>query len=208
MNTNIILRLLCYLGVFTLPAFHSIAQVSVFQTSCSGLQAKLEAFTTSNSNDELSSYTLEVLKDEGLWVSSAKNHTFLAVSEFENLQKGIYRVKVVVADADNRNLLISDPIAINGCPFAPGNATNEIAISLRPNPASTKLEIQILSGLISSDLPATLDIIDGLGHTVESMKLISANTTISVAHLPAGIYFISIKNNSNLSAFEKLVIKK
>ncbi|MBK8965684.1 MAG: T9SS type A sorting domain-containing protein [Lewinellaceae bacterium] len=204
MNTNLSLRLLCFLAILLMHPLGGVAQVSVYPIGCSNLKASLE----SSLSGERNSYTLEVLKSEGRWMSLHKKHTDQLVSEFANLDKGIYRVKVVASDINSRSLLISDPIAIGGCPFGPGNTTAERVINLRPNPASSTLEIQILPTLQADDLPVTLEIIDGLGHTVETLKLSNANTNVSIAHLPVGIYFATIKNNTKLAGIEKLVVKR
>ncbi len=208
MYTNLSIRLLCFWAILLLHSLRGSAQVSVYPIGCSGLRASMESISIPDG--EKNSYTLEVLKSAGRWMSINKNHSQQLASEFANLAKGIYRVKVVVSGSGsgNRSLLESDPIAIDGCPFTPGSTSGESIINLRPNPAASTLEVQILSGLKPDQLPVTLEIFDGLGHNVEIVELSSANTTISVAHLPVGVYFASVKNNSNLVAVEKLMIKR
>lgn len=80
-------------------------------------------------------------------------------------------------------------------------AQNNVEVVLFPNPASNQLTIKTDSKLIGSNYT----ILNIMGQTVRSGKIISDNTLLDVGDLPGGTYFVQIqsKDGNSISRFVK-----
>jgi len=77
-------------------------------------------------------------------------------------------------------------------------------VKVIPNPVSSNFQLQF------SDYPIAqtyLQIIDGLGRTVEQQEIHSSTTNINRGNLSNGIYFWQVKANNNIVAKGKLILE-
>lgn len=206
MNIPYFYRLIIFIMALVLTLNPMLSQVSVYQTSCTSLKA-LIFNTPSVYENNLRSYTLEELKSEGVWASLGKNHTKSNNSEFNNLSKGIYRVKVVSFRPNDKNLLVSDPINITGCPYNENQELKDQDVFIWPNPSSGIVEIKIISK-IDFEEPFYATIYNSQGSKIDEKKIFETYTTFSIEHLPSGIYHISVRSNSQNLVCNKIFTKK
>ena len=78
----------------------------------------------------------------------------------------------------------------------------QLGYTLFPNPATTQLRIQTTD--VTNN--AVLTLTDLNGRTVLTTKVNGSETTVSVAHLPAGVYICALQNGANLVARQMLVV--
>jgi hypothetical protein len=109
------------------------------------------------------------------------------------VQHNVVRTKAVAA---GRPSTIVHSTGDGACVVSTENQTNDLAIGIQPNPCSDIIHIK-------SDLTLQkAEVFDILGHSIYTTAL--QNQSISVAHLPSGIYFIKIYSNEG-SAIRKIV---
>jgi len=181
-------------------------QVLVQQNGCSSLLAKIETPQSVN-DDVLKSYTLEKLISEGVWGSVDKHHTRINTSEFIDLQKGVYRVKLISHRSNSTELLISNPINMSDCLLSENQISRELEVFVWPNPASDIVTVKIVSGL-NAENPTYMSIFNSVGVLIDEKIILNDITTLSTNHLSSGIYYISIQNNSKNFAHKKFILNK
>lgn len=76
-------------------------------------------------------------------------------------------------------------------------------ISIYPNPADKQISIEVDN---MNEISLNLRITDHIGREIETMHISQNSTSIQVSHLPAGVYYISIRGQ-NIYWNEKLVIQ-
>jgi len=79
------------------------------------------------------------------------------------------------------------------------NDTENLQLTLYPNPATEAFRIKGLNGI------STLSLTDLSGRTL-IQKQVSDNEAVSVSTLPTGVYILKIKNNEGTT--ERKVVKK
>ena len=62
-------------------------------------------------------------------------------------------------------------------------------INVYPNPATETVTVYV-------DQPATLTIMDATGRLCGQWKVERGETTLDISHLPAGVYFVRLANNT------------
>jgi len=90
-------------------------------------------------------------------------------------------------------------------PTAGNKEVNEEKVTLKifPNPFSSQTTIQISETM--SD--ATILMYDILGRKVQEIKNVEGRTaTLSVSHLPGGIYIVQLIRNNIVVAMDKVII--
>lgn len=87
-----------------------------------------------------------------------------------------------------------------GTAVAPDLFLSENRIAILPNPTDNIFEIQGLLG------DYTIEILDASGNVYQSLNTTNSSLEIDITSLPAGLYFISVENNSNnLLQVEKIL---
>jgi hypothetical protein len=181
-------------------------QVSVQQNGCSSLLAKIE--TSQSLNDGvLKSYTLEKLISEGVWTSVDKHHTRINTSEFINLPKGVYRVKLVSHRSNGPELLISNSVNMSDCLLSEKQISSELEVFVWPNPATDIVTVKIVS-VFNAENPAYVSIFNSVGALIDEKIMLNDITTLSTNYLPSGIYYISVRNGSKIFAHKKFILNK
>ena len=87
------------------------------------------------------------------------------------------------------------------------NTTNEIAISIYPNPTTGILQLAVGNGQLKST--ATLSIYNVVGEKIylKDGKQLNSATTIDLSDQPNGIYFMQLKTSSD-TVTQKIIINK
>ncbi len=99
--------------------------------------------------------------------------------------------------------LSADEIALIGTPGSPlsvNTMENESSFSIYPNPANNILNI-------STDVEASLEVINIAGQVMLSTSVDAQNTTIDISNLNRGMYFVKITDKNGNAASQKLIIE-
>ena len=93
---------------------------------------------------------------------------------------------------------------VSVCAGVSENYNSNNSISIFPNPASDKLNIQFTS---DEKEFAKAKIVNSVGQVVKEVEL-NNNTQINIEDLPSGIYFLNIKNGSSQDFNKRFIVAK
>ncbi len=101
----------------------------------------------------------------------------------------------------NAVCMTNEAESVIGCWPASVAAVTQTNAEISPNPATNELSIKMGNGLFSS-----YSIANGMGINVASQSIIQPNTVVDIQHLPAGLYYVTLRgaNGSVVKKFIKM----
>ncbi|MFT6148615.1 MAG: hypothetical protein ACJAUH_001301 [Saprospiraceae bacterium] len=85
-------------------------------------------------------------------------------------------------------------------------SSKEGNVFVYPNPASDRITINTDEALLEKN-DIALYLINSLGQVLSVSSINSAQTTVSVQHLPSGVYFYRVVSNQEIIKSDKLIVK-
>lgn len=83
----------------------------------------------------------------------------------------------------------------------------KIAVSIFPNPATENLNITVEENEVCPINPTTIEVLNVGGQIVISDVIISAQTSLNVESLNAGVYLVRLRNKEGMQTVEKFIKK-
>jgi hypothetical protein len=160
---------------------------------------------TATANTNVASHSITTLAAGGTppYKYSINNGVATQNPNFTNLAGGVYTVTVIDANGCNQTIIVNLE-----APAGVQTFLLENNISIYPNPANGKVNIEINAGAGAENLQILL--IDNLGKVVrKELVLLNGTTvqTIDISGIASGTYTVFMVDNHNAAIAKKLVIQ-
>ncbi|MEM6878555.1 MAG: T9SS type A sorting domain-containing protein [Bacteroidota bacterium] len=202
------LRVIFWASCFCLFPIALLAQAKASLKDCRTVQGQLSLLP--QKVDLHCQVHLEQQVIKGVWKKVAQQASFDQQAQFEQLDKGYYRLGFVPIQQQKNDLWVSNTVELPGLAncleqevlLSTDNSVLERAIQVFPNPASRQLSI---SNPDQKNLVAIW--YDYSGQLVKTFSIQEVHTFFHLMDYPPGIYFLYLRDEQGQSLVQKVLVQ-